>query len=70
MAAMRDDIPLATHYFVVLLKCSTPDRCSQHDYDTLAFVLPQRQAPESASCIVRRPNTLSMVVTKVKRRFI
>jgi len=52
LAGSMSDVPVASHYFVILLKCSVTESCNQQHYDSLAFVLPQWYTPGSSNCRV------------------
>ena len=52
LAGNDSDIPVASHFFVILLKCSSVSDCIQLNYDSLAFVLPQWHTPGSTECLV------------------
>jgi ectonucleotide pyrophosphatase/phosphodiesterase family protein 1/3 len=45
------DIPVPSHYFVLLLKCLNVTSCIQQDYDALSFIVPQWQTPGSSNCL-------------------
>ena len=61
-AAGGGDIPVPSHIFVILLKCSSGS-CDKQQYDTLAFVLPQIYP--ASECIVRTTVTLLLLSTKL-----
>jgi len=54
-AAGGGDIPVPSHIFVILLKCSS-DSCDKQQYDSLAFILPQIYP--ASECLVRTTDVL------------
>ena len=58
MAGDNGDIPVPSHYFVIILKCSSEKNCSKKVYESLAFVLPQWYSAGSTKCVVRTTSIL------------
>ena len=60
------DIPIPSHYFVILLKCLHAGSCDQKKFKPISFVLPHWQPPHTKTCLVSK--LLSLL--NVPKRFL